>query len=233
MALFLEILEGPGEGQKFRLLPGIRIGRSVGEIIVADPKVSSLHAQVENSENGQLFLVDRGSSNGIRINGQKVQKAAMLSGVRFSIGKTLFRVVEVIAEPSPLPDLEVGNGWKEVLQTKVPQLPSTNRSSRASVQPLCPLIELDFLEGIQAEYKIVLGYGPRKAGSDVLDIELQDPLAPDIAFEILPLEDGSIQFQTAYPDIVQLNDTSVNEGILKPGDRIRVGSSLIEVKFLT
>lgn len=233
MALFLEILEGPSEGQKFKLLSGVRIGRITGEILLQDPKVSAFHAQVESLENNQLFLIDRGSSNGIRIHGRKVQKVALLPGVRFHIGKTLFRVVELAAEASPILDLKPQDSWKEHLKSNIPKLKSKNHTASILIQPFSPMIELEFLEGLQAETSLVLGYGPRKAGSDVLDIEIQDPVSPDIAFEIIPLEDGSVQFQTSYPEIVQYNELSISSVILKPGDRIRVGASLIEVKFLT
>ncbi|MEZ0390978.1 MAG: FHA domain-containing protein [Pseudobdellovibrionaceae bacterium] len=232
MALFLEIIEGPQEGQKFRLIEGLRVGRTTGEIQLSDPKVSSLHAQIESSENGQLFLVDRGSSNGIRINGNRVQRAAMLPGVRLQIGKTLFRVVEIAAAPSPLAEIETTDGWKSILKTRIPQAPSQNLTSAALVQAFQPLLQLEFLEGLQAETKMVLGYGPRKAGSDVLDIELQEPSAPDIAFELFPEKDGSVRFLTAHPDLVLLNDSAISSDTLKSGDQIRIGSSLIEVKFL-
>jgi pSer/pThr/pTyr-binding forkhead associated (FHA) protein len=234
MALFLECFEGPVEGQKFRLLPGTRVGRSTGEVLLPDPKVSALHAQVESNEKGQLFLVDRGSSNGLRINGQRVQKIAMLLGVKFQIGKSHFRVIDVPTESSSLLEIHTSEeGWRGKLRTLVPKLSAHNQTSESFVQRFEPIVELEFLEGIQAETKVVVGYGPRKAGSDVLDIELYDPESPDIAFELIPEEDGSVRFRTSHPGLVLVNDTNVSSDILRSGDLIRVGLTLIEVKFLS
>lgn len=233
MALFLEITKGPGEGQKFRIFNGTRIGRTTGEILIQDPRVSGLHAQVEEDENGKLFLVDRGSANGIRIAERKVMKVAMMPGVSFRIGQSFFKVVEFFVDPAAAePQEEALTGWKKALILELPKMEARNSTQRSRVLAFDPAVELQFLEGIQADTKIVLGYGPRKAGSDVLDIELHDPEAPDIAFEISPDRDGSVRFQTNYPDQVRLNNESVSSDILKSGDRIQVGSSLIEVRFV-
>lgn len=233
MALFLECLEGPAQGQKFRIAPGIRMGRTTGEILIQDPKISSLHAQVESSEKGQLYLVDRDSNNGLRISGQKVKKVALLPGVRFQAGESVFKVIELVSEALPVWDLETKDNWKKVLKDLIPKLAAHNNSQEPYIQKFDPLLELVFLEGIQAQTKILLGYGPRKAGSDVLDIELQDPEAPDVAFELLPDRNGNIRFETAFPDLVRLNDSHVTSDQINSGDLIRIGATLIEVKFLT
>jgi pSer/pThr/pTyr-binding forkhead associated (FHA) protein len=233
MALFLEGTEGPADGQKFRLEPGVRVGRSTGEIILVDPKVSALHAQVEGSEKGQLFLVDRDSSNGLKISGKRVKRVALLPGVRIQIGRSLFKVVEIFAEPVRENSFAGADGWRRVLHSQIPKLSSRNQSHATLVQKFDPILELAFLEGIQFETKLVLGYGPRKAGADVLDIELQDPASPDVAFELLPEGDGIIRFRTPYPNVVLFNGAHVSSDILETGDRIQIGSTLIEVRFLT
>lgn len=233
MALFLEIIRGPGEGQKFRIQNGTRIGRTTGEILIQDPKVSSLHAQVEEDENGKLFLIDRGSANGIRINERKVMRVAMMPGVSFRIGNCYFKVINFFAETGMLEKEEALQGWKKTLNQELAKIETRNSSTQMTkVLAFSPAIELEFIEGIQADTKLILGYGPRKAGSDVLDIELHDPEAPEVAFEFLPHENGSVQFQTKHPEKVRLNDEPISSDILKSGDRIRIGSSLIEVRFV-
>lgn len=233
MALFLEITKGPSEGQKFRLDVGTRIGRTTGEILIRDPRASGLHAQVESGENGQLFLVDRGSANGLRIDGKKLHKLALMPGVNFRIGSTFFRVIEFSAEAlfSQVPETSMA-AWKKKLISGLSQMALRNSDETPKVLAFDPAIELQFIEGIQADTKIILGYGPRKAGSDVLDIELRDPQSPDIAFEIFPAENGEVRFETAFPDQVRINDEAASSCSLKSGDRIRVGSSLIEIRFV-
>jgi len=232
MALFLEVTSGNEAGQKFKLVSGVRIGRTTGEIVLSEPKMSALHAQVKSSENGKLYLIDTGSSNGIKINGSKVQKVALMAGVTFQIGKTSFKVLEEISEPDPVETVQE-EGWRGILKSHVPHLEARNSTLGLPLLPFSSLIELHFIEGVQSDTKIVLGYGPRKAGSAVLDIELQDPGSPEIAFELHPIDDGTILFQTAHPELILLNDNSFASESLKSGDQIRVGSSLIEVRFIS
>jgi hypothetical protein len=232
MALFLEIVAGASAGEKFKLNAGTRIGRTTGEIILSEPKMSALHAQVRSSENGKLYLIDTGSSNGIKINGQKVQKVALMPGVVFSVGKTSFKVLEEIDEPEKV-DVVEEEGWRGVLRSHLPHLDMQNSTRGALLLPFATVVELHFVEGVQTDTTVVLGYGPRKAGSSVLDIELQDPESPDIAFELVPLDDGNIMFKTAHPEKILLNDHSFASHSLKTGDQIRVGSSLIEVRLVS
>lgn len=233
MALFIEVIEGNDLGQRFRLSEGIRLGRSTGEILIKDSKVSALHAQVEKDQKGQLVLVDRESANGLRINGQRVKRVALLPGVKFQIGKTLFKVQIVDSnEPEVVPEEIAGQkDWRSVLSDKVPRMIAQNRTTAFAVQPFNPALVLYFLEGVQAETEITLGYGPRKFGSDVLDIEIQEPAAPDIAFELHP-DEGGIKFLTRYPKSVLLNDSQKNTEYIQEGDKIRIGQSLIEIRFL-
>lgn len=235
MALFLEGVEGPALGQKIQLTEGLRMGRTTGELVLADPKVSALHAQVERSEKGQYFLVDRDSSNGIRINGKRVQRIALMPGVRLQVGRSYFKVIEVKSSRSdePAPKMEnEGPEWVQSLRRQVPLLSVHNRTHESLIQRFNPMVELVFLEGPQADVKLLLGYGPRKFGSDVLDVELTETEAPDIAFELFPTPDGQVLLKTAYPHIVSINNDSVSSEVLNAGDLIRVGSTLIEVRFI-
>lgn len=231
MALFIEIVEGAQTGQRFRIASGFRMGRTTGEILINDAKVSSLHAQIEKDNRGYLVLVDRDSSNGLRINGQKVKRIAMMPGVTFQIGKTLLKVVQLFGEEAVVEEEKTPSGWKEILKTQVPKLSSSNKSGVSQIQALSPTLQLDFIEGIQAETSLVLGYGPRKLGADVLDIELQEPKSPAVAFEIHPDPQG-IRFFTKHPEEVRLNDQAVSSDMLKDGDLVRVGDSLIKIKLL-
>jgi pSer/pThr/pTyr-binding forkhead associated (FHA) protein len=233
VSLFLEIIEGSDVGSRFRNGDGTKIGRTTGEILINDPKVSALHAQVERDGRGQLLLVDRGSSNGLRINSQKVQRVALLPGVKFQIGKTTFKVVELFKDQAPVV-VENSNSsakdWRSVLKSQIPRLPAQNHTGIVQVLPFSPAVRLSFIEGLQAETSVVLGYGPRQLGADVLDIELQDPESPDIAFELTP-DNGQILFSTKYPQKVLLNDQPIPSDHIKEGDQIRIGRSLIKVAF--
>lgn len=233
MALFIEVIEGSDVGSRFRVGEGVRIGRSSGEILINDPKVSSLHAQVEKDGRGQLLLVDLDSSNGLKLNGQKVRRIALLPGVTFQIGRTLFKVLELFKDQAPLPQDHsnpAAKDWRGVLKSQIPRAGAQNQTALVKMLPFTPVLRLSFIEGLQADQFLVLGYGPRQVGADVLDVEIQDPESPDLAFELTP-ENGHAVFTTKHPRKVLLNDQPVSSEQLKDGDLIRIGRSLIKVTF--
>ncbi len=92
---------------------------------------------------------------------------------------------------------------------------------------LHPAVILDFIRGCQAETRWVLGYGPRKVGTNTLDLSIFQPSAPDVCFEILPTPEG-ISFKTSHPSVVKLNGQGVRAGILHIGDIIKIHDTEIE-----
>ena len=72
--------------------PGLVIGRgSEADLRINDPGISRLHAQIRVNPAGQgvqIDIVDLGSTNGIIVNGQKVQQAVLQEGTRIEIGST-------------------------------------------------------------------------------------------------------------------------------------------------
>lgn len=76
------ILNGTRAGEKLGLGgSGIRIGReaTICEIVLENPKVSRLHAEVVSID-GKTLLIDRSSSNGTYVNDQKIDKRFLQDG---------------------------------------------------------------------------------------------------------------------------------------------------------
>lgn len=76
------ILNGARAGERLGLGgSGIRIGReqSICEIVLDNPKVSRLHAEVV-AVDGKVLLIDRNSSNGTFVNDQKIDKRYLKDG---------------------------------------------------------------------------------------------------------------------------------------------------------
>jgi pSer/pThr/pTyr-binding forkhead associated (FHA) protein len=231
MALFLEIIEGPEKGQRYRLQEGIQIGRTQGDIRLTDVKASGLHAQIEKDKKGQLILIDKDSFNGLKINGNKVKRIAMLAGVSFQIGKTYFKVLRLFGEENETPKKSPSQTSREMLLKVFEKLQVSSSSVPQSILPFENPVELKFIEGMQAEASITLGYGPRKAGANCFDIEIEEPLSPAVAFEVEPTEAGAL-FTTQYSNTVVINEVPTSQKILNTGDTIRIGNTLIEVRIL-
>lgn len=78
----LTILNGPRAGEQIGLGgSGIRIGReaSLCEIVLDDPKISRLHAEIVELE-GRVLLIDRKSSNGTWVNDRRVDRHVLTDG---------------------------------------------------------------------------------------------------------------------------------------------------------
>lgn len=76
------ILNGPRAGERLALGgSGIRVGRETAmcEIVLENPKVSRLHAEVVSID-GKVLLIDRNSSNGTYVNDQKIDKRFLKDG---------------------------------------------------------------------------------------------------------------------------------------------------------
>ena len=76
------ILNGERAGEKLGLGgSGIRIGResAICEIVLENPKVSRLHAEVVSID-GKVMLIDRNSSNGTYVNDEKIDRRYLKDG---------------------------------------------------------------------------------------------------------------------------------------------------------
>jgi hypothetical protein len=72
--------------------PGLVIGRgSDADLRINDPGISRRHAQIRVTAAGpqlKIDVVDLGSTNGILVNGQRVQQAVLQEGSRIEVGST-------------------------------------------------------------------------------------------------------------------------------------------------
>jgi hypothetical protein len=77
--------------------PGILIGRSPEcDLRIDDPGVSRRHAELRvtySHEGMHIEVVDLGSTNGTRVNGQRVDSAYLVDGSTITIGNTTMTVV--------------------------------------------------------------------------------------------------------------------------------------------
>lgn len=102
----IKILNGSQMGRIFQLNEGSHsIGRSAQATIkVNSSSVSKVHAKFTVTED-KVIISDNQSSNGIVVNGVKVQNKALRSGDKFALGEVLFDVIKLPKFVSILPDV--------------------------------------------------------------------------------------------------------------------------------
>lgn len=87
----LFVIRGRDQGKYFPIQDApARIGRDPASTIqLFDSEVSRSHAEIRPLAEGRLEVVDRASSNGTMVNGQRIERQELRSGDRLQIGQTV------------------------------------------------------------------------------------------------------------------------------------------------
>lgn len=227
MALLIEITEGIQKGERFPIFDGVTFGRKSTDIVIKDPNVSSLHAKVEFDGNNNPKIIDQKSKNGLIFHGVVVTEIPLQADTEFIIGDTPFKTVQVTQRE--LDRLFPRKTWQERFYDYLEKnLPQTQPPE--VLLPFSPKVELHFIQGLQAEEVLTVGYGPRTAGFYSLDIALHDDKSPEQAFKLIP-DEGGAKILNCSLDKVFLNDAVFESALLVSGDRIKIGDTLIKVLF--
>lgn len=181
----------------------VTIGRTEENIIVlADEGISRLHAAIEH-ENGEYFIVDLGSSNGVFLNNEKIEKAKLKYWDEIQIHNF---VIKFMAKPGlgeskgntdePPTDLE-SDKTKFFNVTDEKQLNDLRNKTKE-----CFLTYKDELGKVQKliikKPRIIIGK------SEQADIKVTGWFAPSIAatierqgsaYELVPTKRGNVIFQ--------------------------------------
>lgn len=87
MNMKLIFTSGPSAGNKYKVDRDINIGRDVSnDIVILDPSVSLVHCRIEY-DGVRACIKDLGSTNGIKLNGERIINAELSDGSRLSIGR--------------------------------------------------------------------------------------------------------------------------------------------------
>lgn len=77
----------------------VTLGRHAScSLIFDDKSVSSCHARIE-PRGGQYMIFDLGSTNGVKVNGRKVEKAVLRPGTRIRVGNITLGFKEIVSRP--------------------------------------------------------------------------------------------------------------------------------------
>jgi pSer/pThr/pTyr-binding forkhead associated (FHA) protein len=102
------------------------------DICLAKSSISKIHCLIVRTD-GLLFIRDLGSTNGTKVNGQRVIRGALLPGDELAFAGEKFRVEMGPGEPDPEPDSEVENAYTEEIR-----LPRSEIREHFSAYPASP-----------------------------------------------------------------------------------------------
>lgn len=240
MSYRLFIQSGPLQGRSFPIQDGSVIGRSSADISINDPKMSGRHAKFVLGTDGEITLMDLGSTNGLQVGGKKLTQVVLYPGLIVKIGGTLFQIQGEGPPAQPEPSLQPPSPpiirpkqtkvWSDFLADFSLKATKNVRENLTELLPFNPLLVLTVTRGIQSGEVWHFGYGPRQIGLSSLDFHIFDESAPPLTFTVTP--QGSLaKFSTDFPDQVRLNGHSVSAELLKSGDEICLFSSTIKVSY--
>jgi len=73
----------------------IKIGRlQTSDIRLDDDKVSRMHAVIEVTAPGEVFIIDLGSASGTLVNGEKINKRKLQTGDQIQVGGCRFETAD-------------------------------------------------------------------------------------------------------------------------------------------
>lgn len=89
--IILRVVDGSDRGRVYSdLTPPITIGREEGNAIqLNDERVSRFHVRIQ-TENGNIMLADLGSTNGTKVNGERVALKKLRYGDIIQVGRSCF-----------------------------------------------------------------------------------------------------------------------------------------------
>ena len=157
---YIEILNGPFQGQRHRIHTKFTIGRkSSNSLRLIDPKVSRAHARIHPTEDGFL-LEDLESSNGTYINGNKVDSVLLKSGDKIKTGLTeiLFseKESEELNREDPHATIAFEKKIPHLVQTVTEEYQSTYGKESFPAQRYQAIIRINQAIGGDLELKMVL-----------------------------------------------------------------------------
>ncbi len=116
------------------------VGRKKGicDLLIDHPSVSKLHCLVARTD-GLLFIRDLGSTNGTKVNGQRVLRGAILPGDELAFAKVKYKVY---LGPDEKADMAEQVSPLERTECALPATPAANAADPRDMENLSHLAQL-------------------------------------------------------------------------------------------
>jgi len=193
----------------------ITIGRgSECTVCIHDEGASRLHCTIEQLADGSFKLSDLKSCNGTRLNGEAITEVPIKLGDVISIGTATIRVDSLTSEAVPAPG-------------QAPQA----AQARSQGHDALPKLRLDFVAGPNKGETYLVVHRVTRIGRRRRDSEIAlfDTGVSNRHAEIREVPQGFVIADVGSKNGTFLNNQPVQQSPLKPGDRIQIGRSVIEV----
>jgi len=241
---FLKVISGPLEGRNISLPTSatLQIGRRTGEVILNDPMVSGLHAEIVPRDQGWIIR-DCGSTNGTLVDGSEIQEYTLHPACEIVIGATkmvLFVGPEISTNgPSPSASRDEA-AW--LLDEELVAAPDNKNITLTNADVIDQALR--YPPGLNATIKVIAGQdsgrsfrlnkGTLTIGRNAGEIAIND-LEASRHHAIIELFGHEMVF---VRDLNSTNGTyhngsRVEMARLTSGDTIGIGRSVLSIEFNT
>ncbi len=175
--------------------PAVKLGRGdTNDLVLADGSVSRFHAEVKRNEQGLVSIVDKGSTNGVIVDGKKITCETFLSdGTQVKIGVFAMKfespqpqesglVVQSAEIPAALREVIQGNS----LHTEYRRMPSQFDKQESPQEKVDRLTKENFL--------LRLLFDAGKALNEKRSVDELVNQVVELSFRIEGVERGTIMF---------------------------------------
>lgn len=221
MRLELEVLDGKNKGRRIALRNGLVIGRNIDALVFEDDEMDELHAII-NSDSKKSWNIECLGENKLRLGFEEVVRVKLITGLVFNMGQTGFKVVHRAGRAI--------ESWLGEIKQWLENNPGqrTHTDLTLFLRP----VRLSFIQGAQYEEIYTLSYGPRELGHNSLDLNIKDPSVPSQVAKFFQITD-QIYIENLAGEKVTLNGAPFDQALVSNGDKLKVGSNVIELSVLT
>lgn len=176
--------------------PVITVGRgSANDLVLNDSSVSRLHAVVKQLEDGAVVIADRGSTNGVRINGARIEsEIGIQNGDTAQVGSYEIRFESVDDIAFDIHQAEIPSDIGELLHTGI-ALPLPANGAENSVHQIRKLERENYL--------LTMLYDAAKSLHSKLSMDEIADQVISLAFRIEGVERGFLMFLDERENMAQ------------------------------
>lgn len=228
MGLFLKVLETPDQinsGVEIQATEGLLIGRARGNWIIEDERISTEHAEIQSNNQGHLFLVDKDSRNGIKVQGKRITKLMLYPGLILQLGDTL---IEVTLKELDAVALTTIDDEREQLQSQIDKVRALIKNSEPNMTYRKPSffttpLKLVVIQGLQLNQKWIIEYGPFLFGAGSVGGLLVGKNMPSELFELESTGRGPMIRPLVKNEILKLNSIPLDsESLIEREDILSI-----------
>jgi adenylate cyclase len=198
--------------------PVVTIGRgSANDLVLDDDSVSRFHAVLKQEDTGDILVADRGSTNGVVVNGAPISgETALRHGDRIQVGIYQLRLESADEGALVIRKAEIPSPVRDLLEGRYPGLGSRSveTPTGTSAEMLARIRRLE-----REKYLLTVLYDAGKALNSTLSLDDLAGQVMSLTFRIEGVERGFMMFFDAAGEVSRQTEVHYRSGTRRGASR--------------